>query len=150
MPSDRSPAAPAAPLDINPMLTPEPQSADGRRLLRLFRRLGAADRSTLLAFGEFLASRGEAAVAELAPIAVPMPEPRPEQETVVGAIKRLRRVYPMLDGATILTQTSDLMTAHVLYGRPAAAIIDDLEALFARRYAALASGEAAPEPDVPE
>jgi hypothetical protein len=34
----------------------------------------------------------------------------------------------------MLNETSSLMAAHVLNGRPARDVIDDLEALFARHY----------------
>lgn len=126
------------------MLTTEPLPPAGRRLLRLWRGLDAADRATLLAFAEFLAGRAGAPVADPPPVAVPppVPEARPAQESVIAAIKRLRRVYPMLDGGALLTETSALMGAHLLHGRPALEVIDELEALFARRYAALGAGAA--------
>lgn len=113
------------------MLPPDLASDDARRLLRCFRRLSSNDRSALLAFAEFLTSRSADPVAGGQPI----PEPRPPQESVVAAIKRLRRVYPMLDGAALLTETSTLMTGHIMHGRPVAEVIDELEALFAARYA---------------
>jgi hypothetical protein len=59
---------------------------------------------------------------------------RPAQETVVGAIKRLSLSYHMLDRRRMLDETSSLMAAHVLNGRPARDVIDELEALFARHY----------------
>lgn len=133
------------------MLAADLGGADGRRLLRAFRQLGAADRASLLAFAEFLVSRaGAGEIAPAPPLATPVPEPRPTEETVVSAIKRLRRVYPMLDGAAMLTETSGLMAAHVLQGRGAAEVIDDLEALFARRYAGLLDGSHAAPGHIPE
>jgi hypothetical protein len=128
------------------MLTPgllpiQPASADERRLLRLFRSLDPEAGRTLLAFAEFLAERGDGAGVGCgrppAHVAEPIPEDRPVGETVIAAIKRLRRSYPMLDSGTMLHETSALMAAHVLQGRNAASVIDDLEALFAARYAAL-------------
>jgi hypothetical protein len=53
---------------------------------------------------------------------------------VVAAIRRLRRTYPMLDGSAMLTQASSLMAAHVLHGRSAVSVIDELEALFKERF----------------
>ena len=112
------------------MLTPEPASVDERRLKRLFRSLGEADRRTLLAFAEFLAAGG----APAAPPGEPVPLPRPGQETVIAAIRRLSRTYPMLDRGPLLNATAARMSAHVLQGRDAAAVIDELEALFLRHY----------------
>jgi len=108
----------------------------GRQLLRLYHSLKAEDRGTLLAFAEFLAARGAVPDAQEAqgPLE-PEQIPRPRQETVVGAIKRLSRSYFMLDRGRMLNDTSSLMGAHVLQGRPAGEVIDDLEALFARHYA---------------
>jgi hypothetical protein len=67
-------------------------------------------------------------------------ELRPAEESVVAAIKRLRRTYPMLDGGSLLNETSALMAAHVLQGRPAAEVIDALEALFSARFDAYRGG----------
>jgi hypothetical protein len=115
-------------------------SAAERKLLRAFRALDPANRDSLLAFAEFLSARqaeaGSEATARAAPMS-PAPAPRPADESVVAAIKRLRRGYPMLDSGTMLQETSALMAAHVLQGRNAEAVIDDLEALFATRYRAL-------------
>ena len=121
------------------MLTPPLPPSDDRRLTRLYRGLEAESRRTLLRFAEFLASE-EAAAAKLglpsrkAVLAAPEPVPRPEVESVVGAIKRLSLTYPMLDPRQMLDETSSLMAAHVLNGRPARDVIEELEALFARHY----------------
>lgn len=124
-------------------------SADERRLLRAFRALGAGSRENLLAFAEFLQDRGDRPGAGDGgaegnpdnPMPAPSLEPRPAEESVVAAIKRLRRSYPMLDGGTMLHETSALMAAHVLQGREAQAVIDELETLFATRYEALRTPE---------
>ncbi len=112
-------------------------SRDARRLLGLFERLDAGRRRTLLEFAEFLAER-QASGQEAAEVSEPPPEPlaipRPEQESVVGAMKRLRQTYPMLDPDQLLDEASGLMSAHLLGGRPAVEVIDELEALFARHY----------------
>jgi hypothetical protein len=106
-----------------------------RRLSELYRSLAPGDQSSLLAFAEFLASRGVAEVQEAQGPLEPEQIPRPPQESVVGAIKRLSRSYFMLDRSTMLNDTSSLMGAHVLQGRPAREVIDELEALFAEYYA---------------
>jgi hypothetical protein len=120
----------------------QPTSAPERRLLRIYRGLESESQETLLAFAEFLAQREGAGSPPAEPSAVsePVPEPRPTEETVIAAIKRLRRSYPMLDSGTMLQETSQLMAAHVLQGRGAADVVDELEALFAARYEALKGG----------
>ncbi len=109
-------------------------TADERRLLRLFRALSESKRSSLLDYGEFLLNR-ELPDAPETPSA-PLDIPRPPQESVVKAIKRLRETYPMIDRAKILHETSASMTRHLVHGKPAAEIIDELEALFLSHYQA--------------
>jgi len=107
----------------------------GRRLIKLYRSLELADQETLLAFGEFLAVRDAAHVPEASEPLDLASMPRPRKESVVGAIKRLSRQYYMLDRGAMLNDTSALMGAHVLQGRPATEVIDELEDIFTRRYA---------------
>ncbi|EGV18581.1 hypothetical protein [Thiocapsa marina] len=102
--------------------------------MRAFRALGAAERETLLAFAEFLVQRGAATPETHSGPREPTPVPRPSAESVVAAIKRLSKTYGMLDRGPMLNETSALMSAHVLQGRSAREVIDDLEALFARHY----------------
>ncbi|UHD17163.1 hypothetical protein [Thiocapsa bogorovii] len=109
-------------------------SESERRLVRSFRALAAAERDTLLAFAEFLAQRGAATPEPHRGPREPVPAPRPSTESVVAAIKRLSKTYAMLDRGPMLNETSALMSAHVLQGRSASEVIDDLEALFARHY----------------
>lgn len=59
---------------------------------------------------------------------------------MIKAIKRLRETYPMIDRAKLLNETSALMNQHLIHGRAATEIIDELEALFRRHYR-LHSGE---------
>lgn len=110
-----------------------------RALLERLRRLSEGERRILLDFAEFLAAR--AAPAASAPATEPLPIPRPERETVVRAIKRLRATYPMLDPRKLLHETSHCMTLHVVQGRPAAEVIDELELVFSRHYQKLKGGE---------
>jgi hypothetical protein len=111
--------------------------AQERDLLELFRVLDTQDQASLLAFAEFLAKRSEAGITEpeedSAPLQ-PKPIPRPAKESVVKAIKRLSSSYYMLERDKMLDETSTLMMAHVIHGRPAHAVIDDLERLFEQYY----------------
>lgn len=104
-----------------------------RQLLRLYRALPATDRELLLAFAQLLHQR-QTQSAPPRPPQQPQPQPRPDHETVIGAIKRLSATYPMLDRGHMLDQTSALMTAHILQGRPAEAVIEELEHIFAQAW----------------
>ena len=110
-------------------------------LQRLFARLDDEGRRSLLDFAAFLVERH--GVSEAAPTAIPEPNlvPRPDNESVVKAIKRLSTSYFMVDRARILNKTSALMAEHVMQGRAAAEVIDDLEALFEREYLKLKETE---------
>jgi hypothetical protein len=114
-------------------MTPRPQSAEQRRLLKLFGSLDEQDKASLLAFAEFLASRGEQPQARREP-AQPTLEARPDNESVVAAMRRLSSGYAMLDKSVILHEAAGLMAAHTLQGRPAVEVIDELEGLFEREY----------------
>lgn len=106
-----------------------------KRLMELYQQLPSAERKSLLDFAEFLASRCEPATPpsiELNPI------PRPAEERVIAAMKRLRETYHMLDHAKMLHEASGLMAQHMMQGRPAPEVIDELEAMFQRYYDKLA------------
>lgn len=115
-------------------MTPQQQ-----QLLDLFAKLSADDARTLIKFAAFLAdapqalnlSPGETTVAD-----IPKPNliPRPEQERVVDAIKRLSESYPMLDKKKLLSQTAGSVAEHVMGGKPAKVVIDEIENSFRRAY----------------
>lgn len=117
------------------------------KLLALFKALPATEQAHLLAFAEFLHSRAGAAwVTPPAPepVVIPDPEPipRPDKESVVKAVKRLSLTYPMISRQkNLLNETSALMTQHVMQGRDAVEVIDELEVVFARFYAELKAGD---------
>lgn len=102
-----------------------------KRLRHLFTQLSAADQETVLAFAEFLHSRTPSWSS-----APPLPQvsPRPPDESVIAAIKRLSNSYPMLEKAKLLDETSALMSEHILQGRDKVTVIDELEAIFLRHY----------------
>ncbi|SCZ54738.1 Crp/Fnr family transcriptional regulator [Thiohalomonas denitrificans] len=101
-----------------------------KNLLECFRRLPDAERDTLVAFAEFLVERAGSEPVDKQP----KPIPRPEQESVIGAIKRLSETYHMLDRSKMLHETSALMAQHVMQGRAASQVIDELEVVFRRHY----------------
>lgn len=111
------------------------QDNDNKKaLLELIDRLDEKGLASLRDFAAFLVSRLPERPAT--PLEPPQPRhrPRPDEESVVGAIKRLSDVYHMIDRSKLLHETSSLMAQHMLQGRAAAEVIDDLEALFDRYY----------------
>ena len=109
-------------------------SQDEKRLRSLFREMNEQDQSTLLRFAEFLV----AAPTQVDNVSQEFPEPgsieRPAEESVVKAIKRLTATYPMINPDALLHRTSDLMAAHIIKGRAASDVIDELELMFSEHY----------------
>lgn len=101
-----------------------------KRLREILGELPEAQAVALLEYAEFLAARYSGPKEIIAPLDIP----RPQKESVVKAIKRLGATYPMLDRAKMLNETSVLMTQHVISGREAAEVIDELEIMFRRHY----------------
>ncbi len=111
-------------------------TSEERKLAKLYARLDEGHRSSLMAFAEFLVERMNKQSAAAGPVPPQQPKsiPRPDKESVVAAIKRLAKTYDMLDRADMLNETSSLMTAHVMHGRAAKDVIDELERVFAEHY----------------
>lgn len=93
-------------------------------LLEIYRILDVPRRKQLLEFARALA----------APATEPCREPRPAEESVVLALRRLTRSYPMPDRRRLMGPASALMAQHALQGRAAAEVIDELELLFEKHY----------------
>jgi len=55
---------------------------------------------------------------------------RPERETVITAIKRLKKTNYMLDSDELLDGISSLMGQHILPGREASEVINQLQSMF--------------------
>lgn len=103
-----------------------------KKLIQAFRELSDEQRDTALAFIEFLNLRKAEAVPAVPQF--PLAIPRPAEESVVKALKRLRETYPMLNMDQLLHEASGHMQKHVLQGKPAPEVIDDLEAMFAKHF----------------
>lgn len=108
------------------------QQTDCRsRLHEVIERLPDSARQSLLDFAEFLAQQVGTPTASLQ---LPLDVPRPDKESVVAAMKRLRETYPMIDHSKMLHEASGLMAQHLMQGRPAPEVIDDLTQIFKRHY----------------
>ena len=104
---------------------------DREKLLEVFESLNDEKQASLIDYAEFLRSKGDLVTKE-----VPAPESieRPKEETVVGAIKRLKLTYPMIESMSVFSAASDLMTDNMVSGRYAAEVIDDMQTLFEEEY----------------
>ena len=110
-------------------------NSEQRELLTQYDKLDTQGRETLMAFAQFLTARGDENKSPEAPVVhEPKPIERPPPESVVKAIKRLSATYYMLERERLLDQTSALMMSHVMQGRDAASIIDELEIIFSDHY----------------
>ena len=106
-------------------------SKSENQLLDYFQQLPEEARQSLLDYAEFLLRRYGA--SEPVP-EQPLDLPRPREETVIGAIKRLSRTYPMLNKDKLLHETAGLVTDHMMKGRDAHEVINELEVIFERHY----------------
>jgi len=71
-------------------------------------------------FAEYLYAKAPPVSKEIPP---PEDIPRPEKETVVGAVKRLKSSYHMVESMTVFSQASSLMTDHMVKGRDLSEVI---------------------------
>lgn len=104
---------------------------DSKRLTELFARLAKQDQQSLLDFALFLTHKNKDKYTEF-----PQPEliPREEGESVIAAIKRLKKSYPMLNMDSLIDETSSYMTQYMVQGRDLNDVIDDLQASFEKHY----------------
>ena len=120
------------------------QQDDATRLMQMFDLLAPAQRDTVLSFAEFLVDRtrrpGDAPVSERSavsagPLAQPVFEERPDEETVTAALSRLSRVYHMLDTDLLVERASDeLLSRDAIASLSQRGLVDELERFFAEHY----------------
>ena len=113
---------------------PNKRKADLATLEAIYPKLPDEALATLSEFAGFLADKypEEAQISkQLNPIS------RPDDESVIAAIKRLAKTYPMLDKKVLFDQTSAAMSAHVLQDVTSKESIDRLEKVFRKAYDAL-------------
>ena len=108
-----------------------------KQLLDYFSSLDSENKTSLIAFAEFLSKRDIDSSSEITnqyTSSEPVPIKRPETESVIKAIKRLTKTYPMIEKEQFLHSISDLMTAHLIQGKDSVSVIDELEILFLNAY----------------
>lgn len=111
------------------------------RLQECFKLLNEPARRSLLHFAEYLTNQEDCCEETRASSLERQAIPRPSDESVVQAIRRLAATYPMIDRSSMLNETSTLMASHVMQGRPAVEVIDELEVLFQERYEQVQQGK---------
>jgi hypothetical protein len=112
-------------------------SKNEQKLIKVFKQLNEIDQNSVVSFAEFLSSQSEndpAYKKEPAVLEKPLDIARPEEENVVIAIRRLSATYPMINTSGVLEHAAKLMTEHMLHGKEAKLVIDELELLFLEHY----------------
>ncbi len=102
-----------------------------QQLIELFEAMDDERKLSLCDFADFLYAKAGPVIKE-----IPQPEEgqRPEVETVVGAVKRLKGKYHMVESMTVFSAASSLMTDHMVKGRDVIEVIDEMEILFDDAY----------------
>ncbi len=107
------------------------KSKSSQALIDLYESMDEERKLSLSDFADFLYAKAEPVVNEIPP---PEDIPRPEVETVVGAVKRLKGKYFMVESMSVFSAASSLMTDHMVKGRDVIEVIDEMEILFERAY----------------
>ena len=112
---------------------------DEQKLLKYFSQLDTKNRQKVLEFAEFIAQKmsqsGHMSESnQNQELQEPQDIPRPKQENVIRALKRLSKTYYMLNNELILGEATQFVSQHIMQGRAAEDVIDDLENLFTIHY----------------
>jgi len=100
-------------------------------LAELYDAMDDEHKRSLCDFADYLYAQAAPVSREIPP---PADIPRPESETVVGAVKRLKEKYFMVESMAVFSEASALMTDHMVKGRDLVEVIDEMEQLFERAY----------------
>lgn len=111
-------------------------NSDEKEILNLFKSLSEEDKTSIKSYLEFLSQK---TIKKAETPATPLNIPRPENETVVGAIKRLKKTYPMLESTKLLNHASEILTSHLLKGKKKEDAIVELEEYFQKSFDELKS-----------
>ena len=103
-----------------------------KKLVEIYSSLPDDAAQQLLEFAEFLEQRHP--LQNKTEIKEPLDIPRPEDESVIAAVKRLSETYPMLDSEHLLHETSAIVSEHMLQGKDSKQAVDKLEEIFRQHY----------------
>lgn len=109
-----------------------------KQLLEVWRKLSETDQEAVQHFAEFLLQQN-GIVEEV--VSDPLNIERPSEESVMAAIKRLSETYPMVNKDNMLNETAALVSQHVIHGKGAIEVIDELEIVFRHHYEITQQGE---------
>lgn len=101
-------------------------------ILNSLRRLPDEQKQALVDYAEFLSQRY--GVDEDTIPLDPLDIPRPQEESVVKAIRRLAKTYPMLDSKELFEKTSSYMMRNLMHGEDGYVLIDEMEVFFQQSY----------------
>ena len=102
-----------------------------KKINDIYEALPSDSRKSLMDFAQYLYQRdgiNDSVSSEKLDI------PRPEKESVIAALKRLNLTYPMVERKLLFHEASSLMTSHIMQGREAVEVIDEMESLFDKHY----------------
>ncbi|ABK44966.1 hypothetical protein Mmc1_2466 [Magnetococcus marinus MC-1] len=116
------------------MLINHNRHKDAKTLLEVWAKLGEPERRSVESFARFLLSQQQPEVAPVAPITEPLNLPAPPGESVVKALKRLKRNYPMIEADMSLLDASAQLVMERMMGGDDAEIIVKMERLFDNYY----------------
>ena len=103
----------------------------GQDLIDLYDAMDDERKKSLCDFADFLYAQADPISKIISP---PEESDRPEEETVVGAVKRLKAQYHMIESMAVFSAASVLMTDHMVKGRDVTEVIDEMEILFEEAY----------------
>lgn len=101
-------------------------------LLKFLRQLPQAQQQTLVDFADYLSQRY--AIEEEAVPQQPIDISRPQEESVVKAVRRLSKTYPMLESKELFEKTSSFMMRNLMHGEGKETVIDEMEIFFKQSY----------------
>jgi len=104
---------------------------ESKKLSELFVKLPDADQQTLMDFALFLKQKNKDKQVDFP---IPKLEDRVDGESVIAAIKRLKKIYHMLNMDPLIDETSSYLTQYMVQGRDKNEVINDLEASFVKHY----------------
>ena len=108
-----------------------------KELINLYESMDDERKLSLCDFADFLYAKAGPVVKEIPP---PEDIQRPQEETVVGAVKRLKLTYHMIESMSVFSAASVLMTDHMVKGRDVVEVINEMEVLFEDEYNKLLQG----------
>ena len=104
-----------------------------RQLDKLMSQLGNEHQQAVIDYAAFLVHQYKTKTPVKAGLK-PKDIIRPERESVIAAIKRLKKTFYMLDTDLLLDETSSMMGQHMLRGREAPIVINELQSMFQAKY----------------